>query len=251
MVKKLFISLLLFINLQANEYYSKAEPIDTYQIKSDVSGKVVYADELKEGRYGDDNLVVKIDDKIDLIDLKSTKIEYENTQKLIEIAKKSYETDLSAYNKIKDLKTYSKTQKDTKLLKMLSSKTTLLNYQTNLSKLKLKLETLKDKIDKKNIKISKKYYILKVYPKKWDYINFGSPLIDVADLSKAKLTIFVTSSDLKKIKTDNLLIDGKKQKYKIIKILKVADSVNLSGYKVEIEIAPPKIFSKLIKVEIK
>ena len=250
-MKKVLLFFLSLLPLFANEYYSKVEPKNIYHIKSDVSGQVVFSDDTMEGKYANSSLIVKIDDKIDLADLKSTKTEYENTKKLIEIAKKTYQIDLSAYNKIKDLKTYSKTQKDAKLLKMLSSKTTLLTYQTNLAKLKLKLETLKDKISKKNIKISDKYYVLKVYPKKWDYVSMGSPLVDIADLSKAKLTIFVTNDDLLKIKNRDILIDGKKQKYKIVKILKVADTVNLSGYKVELEIAPPKIFSKLIKVEIK
>jgi len=65
------------------------------------------------------------------------------------------------------------------------------------------------------------------------------------------LTIFVTDEDLKKLKSSQILINNKRQKYKIVKILKVADTTNLSGYKVEIEIEPPKIFSKLIKVEIR
>ena len=243
--------LTLTIPLFSNEYYSKAEPIWQYSIKSDITGQVIYSDELKEGSYANDSIIIKIDDKIDRLDLNSTQVEYKNTKNLLKIAQKRYDIDLQAYNKIKNLSTYSKTQKDTKLLKMLTSKSTLLNYKTNLAKLKLKLGTLKDKINKKNIKISSKYYITKLYVKKGDFVNFGSPLLDIADLSAAKLTIFVTSEDLKKLKNSNILINDKKQKYKIVKILKVADTINLSGYKVELEIAPPKIFSKLVKVEIR
>ncbi len=241
----------IVITLYANEYYSKAKPLWSYHIKSDINGKVTFSDELKEGQYGDGSIVIKIDDKIDRLNLKTLKEEYKNTKELLNIAKKSYEIDLTAYKKIKNLFTYSKTQKDIKLLKMLNSKKNLLNLKNSLEKLSLSIETLKDKIDKKNIKISSKYYITKIYPKKGDFINLGSPLIDIADLSKAKLTIFVTDEDLKKLKSSQILINNKRQKYKIVKILKVADTTNLSGYKVEIEIEPPKIFSKLIKVEIR
>ena len=241
----------IMITLYANEYYSKAKPLWSYHIKSDINGKVIFSDELKEGRYGDGSIVIKVDDKIDRLNLQTLKKEYKNTKELLEIAKRIYEIDLTAYNKIKDLSTYSKTQKDTKLLKMLNSKKNLLTLKNSLEKLNLSIETLKDKIDKKNIKISSKYYITKIYPKKGDFVNLGSPLIDIADLSKAKLTIFVTDEDLKKLKSSKILINNKKQKYKIVKILKVADTTNLSGYKVEIEIEAPKIFSKLIKVEIK
>jgi len=82
-------------------------------------------------------------------------------------------------------------------------------------------------------------------------VNFGSPLIEIADLSQARLTIFVTYEDLQKIKQNKLTIDAKKIKYKIVKILKIADSKNISGYKVELVIPAPKIFSSLVKIEIK
>jgi len=250
-MKKLLIFLSICLPVFSNEYYSKAEPLWSFSIKSDVSGKVILSDELKEGKQGSDSIVIKIDDKIDKIDLKTSQTELDKLKQMIDISKKIYQIDKRSYDKIKDLSTYSRTQKDAKLIKMLSSKNTLLTQQTNLEKLKLKIETLKDKINKKNIKVSSKYYITKIYPKKGDFVNLGSPLLDIADLSASKLTIFVTSDDLKKIKNSTILINGKKQKYKIVKILKVADSTNLSGYKVEIVIAPPKIFSQLVKVEIK
>ena len=249
---KLFIILLtLSIFLQANEYFSKAQPLWEYHIKSAVRGQILFSDKLKEGKYGDGSLVIKVDDKIDLINLKTTKTEYENLKEMIKISQKIYNLYSISYNKIKNLSTYSRNQKDAKLVKMLSSKNTLLTQQTNLAKLELKLETLQDKIDKKNIKISNKYYIQKIYPKKGDFVNFGSPLLDIADLSYAKLTIFVTAEDLKKLKNSDIIINGKKQKYKILEVLKTTDSKNISGYKVQLEIEAPKIFSKLVKVEIR
>jgi len=218
---KIFIFLFVAVLLQANQYYSKAQPLWEYHIKSDVSGKVVFCDELKEGSMGEDKVLIHIDDKIDKIELETTKAEYENLKEMIQISQRVYELDKTSYEKIKSLSTYSRTQKDAKLTKMLGSKNTLLSQQTNLAKLKLKIEALKDKIDKKNIKISSKYYIQKIYPKKGEFVNFGSPLVDIADLSFAKLTIFVTDEDLKKLENSDILIDDKKQKYKILKIFTV------------------------------
>ncbi len=249
---KLFIILISFsIFLYSGEYYSKAQPVWEYHIKSAVTGQILFSDELKEGKYGDNSLIIRIDDKMDLVDLETTKTEYNNLKETIKISQKIYNLDSLSYNKIKNLSTYSRTQKDAKLVKMLSSKNTLLTQQTNLAKLELKLKTLNDRIEKKNIRVSNKYYIQKIYPKKGDFVNFGSPLLDIADLSKAKLTLFVTVEDLKKLKNSDILIDGKKQKYKILEMLKTTDSTNLSGYKVQLEIEAPKIFSKLVKVEIR
>ena len=250
-MKLVLLFLLTISSLFANEYYAKANPFEKFLIKSDVSGKVVFSDEFKEGKNSDGKIVIKIDDYIDSIELNTTKSEILNLEENILITKKLYEIDKKAYEKIKKLSTYSRTQKDKKLTKMLSSKANLLNQKTTLSKLKLKLASLKDKINKKNIKVDEKYYIYKVYPKVGDFVNFGSPLLEIADLSKARLTIFVTLEDLKKIKTSKILIDEKDIKYKIIKTVKVADTQNISTYKVELSIPAPLIFSKLVKVEIK
>ena len=250
-MKIIFYLLIYSITLQAYVYYSKAEPLWRYKISSAVSGQVLFSDELAEGKLGQGKVVVHIDDRIDKEDLNATKIEYENLKEMIKISQKIYQIDRVAYEKIKNLSTYSRTQKDAKLIKMLGSKNTLLTQKTNLAKLKLKIATLKDKIMKKNIIISKKYYIYKVYPKSGDFVNFGSPLVEIADLSKTRLTIFVTFEDLKDIENSKILINDRVVKYKIDKILKVADTTNLSGYRVEIVTDAPKVFSQLVKIEIK
>ncbi len=250
-MKVILLFLLSFSYLLSSEYYAKAKPYEKFLIKSDVSGKVIFSDEFKEGKNSDGKVIIKIDDYIDKIDLNTTKIEIKNLKENIKISKKLYKIDLNSYQKIKNLSTYSRTQKDKKLTKMLSSYANLLNQQTNLAKLTLKLKSLEDKINKKNIKVDKKYYIYKVYPKVGDFVNFGSPLLEIADLSKARLTIFVTLEDLKKINSSTIMIDGKSIKYKIVKILKVADTKNISTYRVELTIPAPKVFSKLVKVEIK
>ena len=242
---------LFLSSLFSYEYYAKVEPYERFLIKSDVSGKVVFSDEFKEGKFGDGSIVIKIDDKIDKVDLNATLAKYQNLLQNIKATKQLYQIDKLAYEKIKDLSTYSRTQKDAKKIKMLTSKINLLNQESNLQSLKLKIESLKDKIDKKNIKVDKKYYIYKVYPRVGDFVNPSSPLLEIADLSKARLTIFVTYNDLLKIKKRAILIDNKPIKVKIVKILKIADSKNLSGYKVELVIPAPKIFSKLVKVEIR
>ena len=233
----------------ANEYYSKAKPIWSYKISSEVSGKVIYSDDFSEGKFGTNIPIIKIFDTLDRLDLNSTYIEYANLKEMVSITTKLYKIDEKAYNKIKKLSTYSQTQKDAKLMKMLSSKTTFLNQKTNLAKLNLKIKTLEDRIDKKNIKVDSRYYVYKIYPHVGDFINFGSPLIEIQDLSKARLTIFVTKDDLEAIEDKIIYLDGEKTDYKVDKVIKVADSINISSYKVEIIIKKPKLFSQLVKIE--
>jgi len=49
----------------------------------------------------------------------------------------------------------------------------------------------------------------------------------------------------------SVYIDGKKTSYKISRLLNIADSKNISKYMAQIIIKSPKIFSKLVKVELK
>ncbi len=264
-MKKIIIFIILVVGLDAGEYYSKANPKEIYSIKASVSGEVVFVNDKLEGNLGDGSVVVGIDDKIDLLDLASSKNKLKallnnlaltreslkNSKKVADINKKSYE-------RVKDLSSYSNTQKDAKLLTMINSqnstigiKTSLENLKTQREDLKLKIEILQDKIKKKNITVKKGSYIYKIYPNLGDYLNPGSKLMEVYDIKKALLVIFVSADEIEGIKSKKIYLDAKETDYKIDKIWQVADSVNISSYRVEILIDKPKPFSKLVKIEFK
>jgi multidrug resistance efflux pump len=249
---KIVITIILStISLLSYEYYSKVEPIQIYKVSSEVSGKVVYSDDFSEGSYSKGEVIIKIFDRLDRVELNTTQVEYNNLKEIVQISREQYEIDKSAYEKIKELSTYSKTQKDTKLLKMLGSKNSLLTYQTNLKKLALQIEILKDRVEKKNIGAKNGLYIYKVYPRVGDFINIGAPLLELHDLSSARLTIYVTADDVENIEKKTIYLNGLKSDYRINKVIRVTDSINISAYRVEIIIDRPKLFSKLIKVEFK
>ncbi len=80
-------------------------------------------------------------------------------------------------------------------------------------------------------------------------INYINRLI--ADISKAKLTIYLDETDLVGLKKKKVYLDGKLSEYKVSRSLNIADSRNISKYMAQIIIESPKVFSKLVKVEIK
>ena len=264
-MKFLIILFFAFISLEATEYYSKAEPKELFKIKSAVNGEVVFVDDSFEGRDSNGVVIVKIDDKIDRADLIASKqkLKFLNTnislmRESLANSKKVADINSDNYNRVKNLNSYSKTQKDTKLLAMINAKNSYITLRTSLENLKtqkedliLKIKTLKDRIDKKNIEVKKGKYIYKIYPRTGDYLNPGSPILDAYDTSAAKLVIFVPFDDLKDLKEKQIYLDGKKSRYKIDKIWKVADTQNISSYRVEILIDRPKQFSKLVKIEFK
>ena len=204
-VKFLIILFFTFFSLEASEYYSKAEPKEKFSIKSTVNGKVIFVDDSFEGKVSNGVVIVKIDEKIDRADLLASKQKLKFLNANINLmrqnlsnSKKVADINSDNYNRVKNLSSYSKTQKDTKLLAMINSQNSYISVKTSLENLKtqkedliLKIKTLKDRIDKKNIEVKKGQYIYKIYPRAGDYLNPGSPLLDVYDISAAKLVIFV------------------------------------------------------------
>jgi len=92
-------------------------------------------------------------------------------------------------------------------------------------------------------------YSLLVQPGK--FVGISTPLARVADVSKAKLTIYLDEEDILKHKDSLVYIDGEKTAYKISRISNIADSKNISKYMAQIIIKAPKVFSKLVKIELK
>ena len=85
-----------------------------------------------------------------------------------------------------------------------------------------------------------------------DFVAPGSPLAQVADVSKAKLVLFLEPDELESIEEKIVYLDGIKTEYKVNKVWKVADEKFISSYRAEIYVSAPKeMFSKLLKVEIK
>ena len=261
---KIFIVLIMaIISLNASEYYSKAEPKELFSIKASVNGEVIFINDAKEGAVSDGRVIVKIDDEIDLLDLEASKKKLQSLLNNISLTKESLKnskkvTDINkkSYEKVKNLSSYSNTQKDAKLLTMINSQNTLIGIKTSLENLKtqkedlkLKIETLKNRIDKKNITVKSGNYIYKIYPNIGDYLNPGSKLMDVYDISKALLVVYVSADETADIESKKIYLDKEETNYKIDKMWQIADSVNISSYRVEILIDKPKKFSKLIKIE--
>ncbi len=263
---KIFITIFLtLVSLEALEYYSKAEPKELFNIKSSVNGEIIFVNDMLEGMDSNGSIVIKIDDKIDIADLKASKkkLGFLNSnialkKQNLQNSKKVLSIDRENYNRVKNLSSYSTVQKDVKLLSMINSqnsyiatKSSLENLKTQKEDLKLKIITLQDRIDKKSIKVREGNYIYKIYPSVGDYVNPGSKLMDVYDVSKTLLVVYLSKDELVGLLKKSIYLDGVKTSYKISKIWQVADSVNISSYRVEILTDRSKIFSNLIKIEFK
>ena len=236
-MKKIITTLVLFSSLSfASEYYAKLNPIYTYNVKSSVSGKVVYVNNEIESKVATNSTIIKIDSTIDSVDLKQSETKLKNLNETLKIQKGI----LKSYQKVSSK---SKFDKD-------NQKITILNIASTISDLETKIATLKDQIAKKTL-VEKSTYIYNIAVDVGDYVTPGVLLYNSMDLSAGKIEIFIPISSADDIKNKTIYLDGKATDLKISKLYDIADSTHISSYKCEIIVPSPKQFSTLVKIEFK
>jgi multidrug resistance efflux pump len=236
-MKKIVSGLLLLSSISfATSYFAKVEPINSYNIKSSVSGKVIYANSALESKAVNNAMVVKLDDSVDTIDLEQSEKKLENMQQILKLQ----DNTLESFKRVS-----SKSQFDRD-----NQKIVILNTSSTINDLKTKIATLKDTIKNKNLN-EKNSYIYDVAVEVGDYVTPGTLLYTAMDLSKGKVEIFIPIDDATTIQDKEIYLNDEKSDLKIAKLYDVADSKHISSYKCEIIIPNPKTFSKLVKIEFK
>lgn len=263
-MKKILLLILCSLSLIASEYYSKAEPYRFYTLQSNVSGLVTHSDERLEGKVLGKNAFIRIDDELDQKELrllKAKKLNLQNSLKLNEKMAKNLnimiEKKSQNYERIKDLPIKSNVEKDKEFFDLSNTQnselSTLEKIQTIHSQLndtELRLAQLKRSIKDKSIR-AKEMVLYELYVKKGKVVSPGMNLAEIADISQAKLTIFLNANVLEEIQTKTIYLNGEASTYKIDKIWPLSDSEHISSYKTEILIKAPKQFSQLYKIEFK
>ena len=251
--------------LLSKVHYAKVEPLESITLKSAVSAQVVVAKIDLEGKRVHSHTIIKLDDKLDKTKLASSRASIKLIQsmiatnrKILSALKESMSRQDEYYSRISNIVSASKTQKDNAFYAFTNAKTQYFSTKEkidSLKKQKLDLEfevaRLRDSISKKSITIKNKF-LDKLLVHRGDFVNMGTPLAELKDLTSAKLVLFLEADELKDIKKKTIYIDDKATKYKVSKIWSVADKKFISSYRTEIIIKNPKeSFSKLLKVELK
>jgi len=251
MIRIILITLLPLV-LMAKVHYAKIEPYDTVVLKSAVSAKVIRADIDAEGRMISNQEIVHLDDEVNRIDLNQSKETLALTNEMLIGLKETYLRQKRYYESVNALSTTSKTQKDSAYYQYIASKNQYLSTKEKLLSLKLKISQLEDTIDKKSIVLDNEY-LYKLHVRAGDFVNPSSPIATVADLSKAKLVLYLEEEEIKTIDTKTIYIDGKKVDATIDRIWSVSDEKFISSYQAWIILDHPQMdsFSKLAKIEFK
>ena len=261
------ILLFLFLTSQlllSEVYYSKAEPYKFKKLSSSVTGEVIFVDEDMLGKKLSKKPFILIDAEIDRAELRDVKeklIHLKETlslnQKVLQNLQEVLKRKRANFKKTEALKIKSRIDKDREYYDLVSSENAFISTQKEVNSLKnsiADLELRETQLQKslRDKQVTQEGYVLySVDVKEGQVVNIGTPLATVADTSKALLTIYVDEDELEGIWQKIIYINGQKSHYKILRALKIADSVNISKYKVQIAINAPKVFSQLTKVEFK
>ncbi len=250
--------------LLSEVYYSKVQPYRFKKITSNVVGAVTFIDENMLGKKLSKKPFILIDSEIDtaeLTDVEKKLISLKDTLKLNQKILKNLQEVLKRkranFKKTEALKIKSRIDKDREFYDLTVSENSFLTTQKEVNSLKNSMADLelREMQLQKNIRdkkaIQEGYLLYSIDVEEGQVVNIGTPLARVADISKALLTVYVDIDELHNIEDKTIYIDGKKSNYKILRLLKIADGVNISKYKVQIAINAPKAFSQLVKVEFK
>jgi multidrug efflux pump subunit AcrA (membrane-fusion protein) len=262
---KLFLLIFLsFSALYANVYYSKVEPYEIKKISSNVIGVVDVVDENLLGVKLSNKAYITIDSQLDKDELKYTneKLKYSKAtlivnEEILNNLKMSVIKKRDNYKKVQAMKIKSLVEKDREFYDLVASENSFLSTQKELNSLKTQIADLELRkaqlirsISDKTLKNSG-YTLYSLDVKEGQVVNKGTPLATVVDTNRALLTIYLNFEDVANAKSKVVYINGQKTSYKIDRLLNIADSKNISKYMAQIVIKAPKIFSKLVKIELR
>ena len=245
-------------------YYSKVEPYEVLDISSNVSGLIIFTDDNMLGKKLSYTPYIKIDAELDNKELQYTQEKLSTLREIVttnesilDNLEKSLKKKRENYKRIESLKIKSVVEKDKDFHDLVSSENQFLSTQKEIQNLKVQIIDLKLKAAYLSRSLSDKnlsaegLVLYNILVKTGQVVGIATPLAQVADTSKAILTIYLDEEDMLNVKDKTVYIDGEKTSYKISRLSRIADSKNISKYMAQIITKAPKLFSKLSKVELR
>lgn len=245
-------------------YYAKQEPYEVREIAANISGLVIFSDETKLGEQLQDAPYALLDDELDTKELLSVEKKIvlleksiKNNEEILENLAKSLIKKEDNYKRIEKLTIKSTLEKDREFHDLVASQNQYLSTQKELSSLEIQIADLKlrSEVLKRSIKdksfSAKGFVLYSLDVKKGQVVPMAARIAKIADISRGKLVIFLDAEDLHEVEKKTVYLDGIKTNYKISRLLSIADGVNISKYMAQIITDAPKVFSKLIKVELR
>ena len=90
-MKIIWIYLFTISSIFANEYFAKLEPVESYQVKAAVAGKVIYSNSDIEGLKANNSTIIELDSVLNKVELEQSKNKLKFIEDMLRIEKNNYE----------------------------------------------------------------------------------------------------------------------------------------------------------------
>ena len=226
--------------MEASSYMGQIEPYEKVLVVSETNGLITKVNRRSEYAFQNKRKrVVQIEKRAEEIELKGLKSS-------LNFSKQAYALKADNFarkNNVRQISQYEKNLEES----------TLYEVQSQMAELRKSINLLKYRLGKKTFFIQRKY-VAKIYVREGDYVDVGSKIMEVYDVSKEKIELYVRAKEIEGIKSKKIFINNEKSKYKIEKISQVRDAKNLSSFLVRLvkkNSKPNKYFGTVVKVEFK
>lgn len=242
MINKLtLLTLLVFSPLFAKEYMTQIKPYESYTIKAQNSGLVQWVNTTKEASYiKNKTLIVKLDTKEENIDLKAQEELLLWQKEIVNIKEKNYRAK-------KSIKQLSQYDKNNEKLSYLEAKKEKIQTQKNIL-------TLQNAIENKHF-FAQHQYVGTIHVKQGEYVNIGDDVLNLYDISKLKIILFLTQNEINDSAKQTLYVNDVATEFKLHKSYQVKDDIKVSRYKVEFiqenKASEHYFFDDVVKVELR
>lgn len=249
-MKKLSIFFLLAMNVQAHIYYAQAQPLEMLLIKSHHAGTIVHADVSIEGRIAGTKALIELDTTLDTAELVTVRKKLPTQEALVQTNQSVYTKRLAYYESIQALKNKSQIDIDNAFYAQASAHEHAVVTQNSWYDLLQLEKVLIKRIEEKKVRFPG-WYVYKLHVKAGDVVTVGTPLVEVANVSQAKLQLFLTREDALHVHEMDVYLNGEATSYQITTSWNVADATHVSSYEAHLYIDAPLQFSTIMTVELK
>ena len=239
-MKKIILVLLGATVLQAKVYMAQIQPYEKIEVVSETSGLIVNINRTQEFAYvSGSKSIVEVEKEREEIELSGLKKSLHLSQKIYKLKKSNFQSK----NRVKQISRYEKNLEEGSVYEI----------QNSIVELQKNIKLLEYQKKKKSFFVKDKY-INRIFVREGDYVDVGTKIMEVYDISKSKIELYIRASEIKNISEKTIMIDGKSSSFKIEKISMVRDSHNLSSFLVRLvkdAVSLEGYFGDVVKVEFK
>lgn len=242
-MKTKIITLLVFLlpSFTLASYMAEIKPYEKQQIKSEVSGRILFLDKSKEFS------IINAKKKILLVDSFDENLALDNLKRRLVIQNEIYNIRKKNYENKSKVKQISLYDKSLEKVNYLTLKENILNIKKDIKN--------NENIIKKKVFYVKNSYIGKIYKNSKEYVQVGENIFDLYDFTKLKIELFLKEGELKTLKKKKIYIDNKKSDFYVWQVSKIKDTKRVSKYKVILlkdnKNLEQKVLGQIVNVELK